>query len=187
MNKSIILIILLSVFNFKTVMAQVVDKRLTGFKDIEFEFSSQELEDFGFECAWVTCTLYQENVRGLTFLGQPVLSKKQSDKGLGYFGPELIVYLSDEESKTVSEIHIYVNLTGKEVARSLRLTLGSSIKWNDWEYWFFKNGAAVSTYNPDESFYPSKSVYHSKEQVVSTALSKIMPNELKPKLNASDF
>jgi hypothetical protein len=46
-----------------------------------------------------------------------------------------------------------VNLTGKEVAKSLKQTLGSSIQWNDWEYWFFKNGAAVSTYNPSDRFF----------------------------------
>lgn len=186
MNKNLTFLIILFIFELKTTMAQVVEQELNGFKEIEFNYSAQELENLGFQCAYVTCILYQENLNGLTFLNQPVLSKKHSESENINHGPELVVYLSDIEPRTISEIHVYVSLTGKMVAQNLKQTLGKPIHWNDWEYWFFKNGAALSTYNPKDGYFPSKTVFHSIGQS-QQVLGQIMPNELKPTIDATDF
>ena len=163
----IIALILLPFINNK-VYANVVDKELLGFKGIQFSFTPNELTDMGFSCLAVfSCEGHTEQVKGMTFLDQQVLSQKKESK-LGDLSPDFKVYFEDNAPHPVSSIISYVNLSGDEVARSLMKSLGSSIEWMDWQYWFFRNGTSIATYNPDEYYFPAKTIYYSKETTFRT-------------------
>ena len=180
----IIALLFLPLINNK-VSANVVDKDLLGFKGIHFSFTPNELTDMGFSCVdALFCEGHTEQVKGMTFLGQQVLSTKESK--LGDLSPDFKVYFEERAPYTVSSIIFHVNLSGDEAARSLRESLGPSIKLMDWHHWFFKNGASISIYNPDEYYSPAKTIYYSKETTFR-ALSSILPKVLKPDVQKNDF
>lgn len=158
----------------------VLDKELLGFKIIHFNSTKTELEGIGLSCPTSDFTFpcsATVRLEGLTFLNQEVLVEGTN---------KLWVFLSDSYPHNPDEIHVYVNLPGSTVARSLRASLGSPTIWNDWEYWFFRNGASISTYNPPNGFWPAKTLYRSPNYTKQT-LRKILPSELQPTLNANDW
>ena len=186
MNK-IVLSLLFAISLNNTANANVVNEELTGFKNIKFSMTALDLEKIGASCVGSAyCTLYNESIKGMTFLGQPVLSPSKKQNDTLFPTPEFTIFLSDESPNQVSEIHVYINMSGANVSETLGSRLGKPIRWGYWDHWFFKNGAMISTYNPPEQFYPAKTLYRPTKQAAKH-YSRIMPKSLLPALNINDF
>lgn len=187
MEKLLQTLFFLSLILSNNAIANVVNEELTGFKKIQFNFTYQDLLLFGATCFnSLYCTLFKEDVNGMTFLNQPVLSPRKNSNENIMPVPEFRVYFSEISPYNVAEIHVYVNLSGSKVTETLTTSLGPSIRWLGWEHWFFKNGAMISTYNPEYNFFPSKTLYRPASQAYKS-FSQIMPKSLIPNIIPSDF
>jgi hypothetical protein len=187
MEKLLQTLFFLSLILSNSAIANVVNEELTGFKKIKFSFTAKDLSELGASCVGsLYCTLYKEDLDGITFLNQPVLSPSKNSNENIIPVPEFTVYFSDISPYHVAEIHVYINLSGYKVTETLTTSLGPSIKWLDWEYWFFSNGAMISTYNPEDNFFPSKTLYRPASQAYKS-FAQIMPKSLKPSIIPSDF
>ena len=155
-------------------------KTLSGFKDIQFDLNLTDLKNLGLTCtSWTPrhCNRDKSKISvidELTFLGQPLYYN--NDEGL--FGQGIVVWLSDEDdAELINQITILVGLTGKTVSNSLTQSLGVSVSQGEWDYWFFKNGAAIGTYNPNERLFPGKTIYYAPKYSMKL-LANIMPTTI---------
>lgn len=187
MEKLLQTLFFLSLILSNNAIANVVNEELTGFKKIQFSFTAKDLRELGASCVGsLFCTLYKEDLDGMTFLNQPVLSPSKNSDNTIIPVPEFKLFFSDTSPHNVSEIHVYINLSGSKVTETLTSRLGPSIRWGNWEHWFFQNGAMISTHNPKEDFFPSKTLYRPASQAYKY-YAQIMPKSLTPKIIPSDF
>ena len=63
---------------------------------------------------------------------------------------------------------VEVNVIGSSV---------NAVRSSEWDYWFFKNGAAIATYNPSIRFFPAKTIYYAPDYA-RRVLKGIMPTWL---------
>ena len=152
---------------------------LAGFKEIKFNLSLSNLKKLGLECGYLTCTNEHrsESLNNVTFLGQPIYYDNNDYNNI--FEEGITVWLSDRDNppRSIHQITFYVRLTGATVSQSLKKNFGNHIRSADWDYWFFKNGAAIATYNPKIGFFPAKTIYYAPDYA-KRILKGIMPTWL---------
>ena len=148
---------------------------LAGFKEIKFNLSLSNLKKLGLKCGPANCTnerRLEPLLNNLTFLGQPIYYDNIFEEGI-------TVWLSgrDNPPRGIDQITLYVELTGATVSLSLKQNFGNYIRSSEWDYWFFKNGAAIATYNPSIRFFPAKTIYYAPDYA-KRILKEIMPTRL---------
>ena len=152
---------------------------LAGFKEIKFNLSVSSLEELGLNCGYLACynTHRSELINNLTFLGQPTYHDNNERNNI--FEEGITVWLSDMDNppRSIKQITLYVQLTGARVSQSLKQNFGNHIRSSEWDYWFFKNGAAIATYNPNIRFFPAKTIYYAPDYA-RRVLKGIMPTWL---------
>jgi len=152
---------------------------LAGFKEIKFSLSLSNLKKLGLRCGPLTCTNENrlESLNNLTFLGQPIYYDNNDYNNI--FEEGITVWLSDRDNppRSIHQITLYVQLTGARVSQSLKQNFGNYIRSSEWDYWFFKNGAAIATYNPNIRFFPAKTIYYAPDYA-KRILKEIMPTRL---------
>ena len=152
---------------------------LAGFKEIKFNLSLSDLKKLGLRCGPSNCTNERrlESLNNLTFLGQPIYYDNNDYNNI--FEEGITVWLSDRDNppRGIDQITLYVKLTGATVSLNLYKNFGDYIRSADWDYWFFKNGAAIATYNPEVRFFPAKTIYYAPDYA-KRILKGIMPTWL---------
>jgi hypothetical protein len=148
---------------------------LAGFKQIKFNLSVSSLKKLGLNCGYLLCDNKHrsDSLNNLTFLGQSIYYDTDSyDEGID-------VWLSDPKKlpRRIDQITFYVGLTGAKVSQSLKQNFGNYIRSAEWDYWFFKNGATIATYNPAMEFFPAKTIYYAPDYG-RRILKRIMPTWL---------
>jgi hypothetical protein len=153
---------------------------LDGFKEIKFNLSLSNLKKLGLKCGPANCTnerRLEPLLNNLTFLGQPTYHDNNERNNI--FEEGITVWLSDTDNppRSILQITLYVQLTGARVSQSLKQNFGNYIRSSEWDYWFFKNGAAIATYNPNIRFFPAKTIYYAPDYA-KRILKEIMPTRL---------